>query len=129
MGDISQQRGLRAIASLWLALVPILTATCAVLLGPVVQRIQLFHPGFPHLVTMATYSPSEYVGTLALAGPLGLAAVSGVLGVFVLAAWRWPKRYSLFLASIALALNILFLATVLAALVLELLRAFPFASR
>jgi len=125
MGDTSQQRGLGAIASLWLALVPILTASCALLLAPVTQRIQLFQPDFPRLVILAAYTPGEYVWTLVLAGPLGVAGVSGMLGVCVLALWRWPKRYSLLLASIAFALNVLFLASLLGALVLELLRAFP----
>lgn len=129
MDDPSQRQALTAVASVWGVLVPVLTTVCTFFVGPVAQRIRLFQPGFPRRIVLAVYTPNEYVQQLCLAGPLGIAAGSVVLGVLILACWRRPTGRSLFMASVALTLNLLFVTSVLSAFALELLRAFPFRDR
>jgi len=77
---------------------------------------------------MAIYTPNEYVRALCAAGPVGVAVISAVLGsIIIVSRWKAGPR-SLWVAATAFALNVLFIASVLVAFALELLRAFPFRS-
>lgn len=125
MADAGRRQGLKTVLVLWLALVPLSSAICWVLVPLVTARIQLFHPGFPTLVTVAIYTPNEYVRLLCSVGPVGVVVPSVLLGLVVLAClWR-AGRHSLWVAALALGLNLLFTTSVLTAFALELLRAFP----